>query len=238
VTAPQRREGAGLLKGQGVSERRACQLVGLSRSVLRYHPASRDEDGLVERIRLLAAQNPRYGYLRIWALLQRERRPVKAKRVHRFWKKLKLQVPRRRKKKRYKSSGQVPLKAEHPNHVWTWDFIHDTTADGRNLKSLTVSDEFTREGLAIQTRRCFPASRVVEVMERLIQQHGAPLYMRSDNGPEFVAQLLKQSLQRAGIGTHYITLAECLWRKLQRQVPRRMPEHGGVLYRSRSAGRS
>ena len=204
MSAPQRREGAGRLKGQGVSERRACQLVGTSRSVVRYRSATRDEDELVERIKSLAALNPRYGCPRIWALLRREGRAVNRKRVQRLWRALKLQVPRRRRKKRYASTGQVPLRAQHPNHVWTWDFIYDTTADGRTLRSLTVSDEFTREGLAIQTGRRFPARRVVEVLERLVGEHGAPQYVRSDNGPEFIARLLKRYLEGRGVSTKYI----------------------------------
>ena len=204
MTAPQRREGVEGLKSQGVSERRACDLACTSRSVARYRPVRRNEDELVERIKSLAGLNPRYGCPRIWALLKREGRAVNRKRVHRLWRKLKLQVPRRRRKKRYASGGQVPLRAQHPNHVWTWDFIYDTTADGRTLRSLTVSDEFTREGLAIQTGRRFPARRAVEVLERLVAAHGAPEHLRSDNGPEFIARLMKRYLEGRGIGARYI----------------------------------
>jgi putative transposase len=159
---------------------------------------------LEERIKALAGQHPRYGYLRIWALLRRAGHAVNRKRVHRLWRKLKLQVPRRRKKKRYVSSGQVLLRAEHPNHVWPWDFSYDTTADGRTLRCLTISDEFTREGLAIRTRRRFPAERAVEVLGELVEEHGAPLFLRRDNGPEFSAAKLKDWLAAHGIQTYYI----------------------------------
>ena len=170
----------------------------------RYRSTRPPDTALEERIRTLAGQHPRYGYLRIWALLRRAGQAVNRKRVHRLWRKLKLQVPRRRKKKRYVSSGQVPLRAEHPNHVWTWDFIYDTTADGRTLRCLTVSDEFTREGLALRTRRRFPATRAVEVLEGLLVEHGAPRFLRSDNGPEFIAAKLKDWLKAHGIQTCYI----------------------------------
>lgn len=193
-----------MLETLGVSQRRACGLVRLSRSVRQYRSVRQPDTTLEERIKALAGQHPRYGYLRVWALLRREGQEVNHKRVHRLWRKLKLQVPRRRKKKRYVSGGQVPLRAEHPNHVWTWDFIYDTTADGRTLRCLTISDEFTREGLAIRTRRRFPAERALEVLEELIQEHGVPLFLRSDNGPEFIAAKLKEWLAKHGIRTHYI----------------------------------
>ena len=193
-----------MLEKEGVSQRRSCGLAQVSRSVRRYCSVRQPDTGLEERIRALAGQHPRYGYLRIWALLRRAGEGVNRKRVHRLWRKLKLQVPRRRKKKRYVSSGQVPLRAEHPNHVWTWDFVYDTTADGRTLRCLTISDEFTREGLAIRTRRRFPAARAIDVLEGLVAEHGAPLFLRSDNGPEFIAAKLKSWLAAHGIQTRYI----------------------------------
>jgi putative transposase len=153
---------------------------------------------------LLAAQHPRYGYLRVWALLRRAGQLVNRKRVYRLWRELGLQVPRRRRKRRCVRQGSVPRRAEHPNHIWTWDFIYDTTADGRTLRCLTVADEFTREGLAIRTRRRFPAACAVEVLAQLVAERGAPLFLRSDNGPEFVAARLRTWLAGHGIRTCYI----------------------------------
>jgi transposase InsO family protein len=192
-----------LLKEQGVSERRACQHVKLSRSVLRYESRG-VEDALTERIQELARKHPRRGCKFVTTLLRREGRRVNPKRVHRLWKKLKLQVPRRKKKKRVVSGASVPRKAEHPRHVWTWDFIYDTTADGRTLKCLTVSDEFTREALAIRTARRLPAREVIAALEQLVAEHGPPRFMRSDNGPEFIAKKLQEWLRERGIQTHYI----------------------------------
>ena len=204
MSAPQRRTGVALLKERGESERRACAHVKISRSVLRYRSARAKETQLLERIRELARENPRYGYKRVTALLRREGQAANRKRVHRLWKKLKLQVPRKKRKKRVITGQSVPMKAEHPRHVWSWDFIYDTTTDGRMLKCLTVSDEFTREGLAIRTARRLPAQEAIGVLEQLVAEHGAPRFMRSDNGPEFVAKMLKAWVKERGIGTHYI----------------------------------
>ena len=178
--------------------------------MLRYEPATKDDEEVEERIKALAAKHPRYGSPRIWALLWREGRVINPKRVHRLWKKLGLQVRRRRKKKKIITGQGVPLKAQHPNHVWTWDFIHDTTSDGRSLKSLTMSDEFTREGLAIETQRRLPAAAAVAVLDKVISEHGAPEFLRSDNGPEFIAKKLKAYLQAKGITTYYIEPG-CPW---------------------------
>lgn len=193
-----------LLKKLGVSERRACEHVKISRSLLRYNSVRQASGELQERIQELARKNPRRGYKYIAELLKCEGRTVNRKRVHRMWKLMKLQVPRRKRKKRIVTGASVPRKAEHPNHVWTWDFTYDTTADGRTLKCLTVIDEFTRFALAIRTARRLPAGGVIAVLERLVAEHGAPLYLRSDNGPEFIAKKLKTWLGNRGIQTHYI----------------------------------
>jgi putative transposase len=204
MTASQRRAGAEALETRGVSQRRACVLVGLSRSGRRYRSQRGPDEALEKRVRELARKHGRYGYLRVWALLRREGQQVNRKRVHRLWRKLGLQVPRRRRKKRYARQGGVPLQAQHPNHVWTWDFVYDTTADGRTLRCLTVADEFTREGLAIRTQRRFPAVRAVEVLAELVAERGAPVFLRSDNGPEFIAAKLRAWLAERGIRSHYI----------------------------------
>jgi putative transposase len=185
-------------------------LAGLSRSVFQYAIRPRDEAAVIEQLRVLAAKHPRFGYRRMWALLRRSGNKINAKRVHRLWKKLGLGVPRRRRKKRYKGNGSIPCKAEYPKHVWTYDFIHDSCANGRKLKMLTVSDEFTREGLAIETETRLPAGKVIAVLERLFKTHGAPKYLRSDNGPEFIAKALKEWLAQQKTETFYIEPG-CPW---------------------------
>jgi putative transposase len=197
------------LAGRGLSRRRACVLVGLSRSGLSYQPRQTDEAELAACILDLAYKHRRYGYRRIWYLLNRQRRkqgqkPVNRKRVHRLWKKLKLSLPSRRKRKRRGQGGSVPCRAEYPNHVWTYDFVFDFCENGRKLKFLTLIDEFTRQALAIEVNVRMSSRQVIEVLERVMAQHGHPAYLRSDNGPEFIARRLKSYLAERGAQTRYI----------------------------------
>jgi putative transposase len=194
----------GQLKQKGVSERRSCQLVGISRTGLRYHRRKCDAE-LIESLRAIARQHPRYGYRRAWALLRREGLEVNHKRVHRLWRGAKLSLPLRRpKKRRVGQSTAVCPRAVRPNQVWTYDFIFDRCRDGQLLKLLTVEDEYTREGLAIHTATSIRSAAVLGVLRGLIAERGAPECLRSDNGPEFVAACVKQWLAGNSIGTLYI----------------------------------
>ncbi len=204
VSAPQRREGVRVLQEEGFSQRRSCGLVGIGRSSFRYVPHPRDDDGLAERLRKLARRRKRWGYRRAWVTLRRAGEQVNHKRVYRVWRKEGLSLAKRSRKKRPKPAGVVPCAATHLNHVWTYDFIHDACVDGRKLRMLTVVDEFTRECLAIEPARSLPAAKVIGVLSRLFAQHGAPEFLRSDNGPEFIAHQLKQWLAGTGPETIYI----------------------------------
>ena len=143
-----------------VSERRACAVVGQARATERYVPrASADEAALTARIVALATRFGRYGYRRITALLHREGWQVNHKRVARLWRQEGLRVPAKQPKRGrlwFADGSIVRLRAEHPNHVWAYDFVFDRTSDGRKLRMLTVVDEYTRECLAIEIRRLFP----------------------------------------------------------------------------------
>ena len=173
VTVAQRREGAQALQAAGVSERRSCQLAGLSRSVLHYQPQARDDAAVIARLKTLAVQHQRYGARRMHALLKQDR-VINYKRVHRLWRLAGLQVPARTKRRRKPSArpNRPVLQAEQPNHVWTYDFLEDATADGRKLRLLTLVDEFTRECLAIEVARSLPAGAVVAVLERVVAVRG------------------------------------------------------------------
>jgi putative transposase len=210
VSAPQRRVGAIFLKDRGLSERRACFFACLSRSSFQYRSRRFRDTGLEERLREIARKYPRYGYRRAWALERRSGRLVNHKKVWRVWRSLGLSLPRRHLRKRRLSKGAVPMRAAHPNHVWTYDFMHDWTLEGRSLKILTVADEFTREGLSIKVRRKMPSKNVLEVLERLFQEHGAPEYLRSDNGPEFIAKAVQVWLGQRGTKTLFIEPG-CPW---------------------------
>ena len=133
-----------------ISERRACRLVGLSRTVLRYEPMLSEENALLEdRIRELAAERRRFGYRRIHALLRREGRQANHKRVHRIYRSAGLAVARRRKRARVAVEREALLLPTEPNEVWSMDFVMDALASGRRLKCLTIVDDFTKEAIEL-----------------------------------------------------------------------------------------
>lgn len=191
-----------------ISERRACRALGVPRSTQRYVGAERERDEeLLLRVRALARENPRYGYRRIRALLVREGWSVNLKRVRRLWRREGLKVPQVQRKRRRvgrSENGCTRRKAERPNQVWSYDFIHDQTADGRGLKLLPVVDEFTRECLTIEVERHLTAKEVVSTLEYLFEVRGEPEFIRSDNGPEFIAEAVRVWLARRGLKTLYI----------------------------------
>jgi len=161
----------------------------------------------VKRLLQLVREHPRYGYRRVWALLRAEGFRVNRKRVYRLWRREGLKVPRRKKKRRrlgHPGNGCARYRARYKGHVWSWDFIHDRTADGRPLKWLSVVDEYTRECLVLEVARGMTAARVVEVLLGVTRQRGAPKHIRSDNGPEFIARAIREGLKEAGVGVLYI----------------------------------
>ena len=186
----------------GISERRACRALGVPRSSQRYVGTERErEEELLLRIRALAREHPRYGYRRIRALLVREGWSVNLKRVHRLWRREGLKVPQVQRKRRrlgQSENGCARRRSERPDHVWSYDFIHDQTADGRGLKILPVVDEFTRGCLTIEVERGLTAEDVVSTLEYLFEVRGEPESIRSDNGPEFIAEAFRSWLARRG----------------------------------------
>jgi transposase InsO family protein len=209
VTAAQRRQAARQLQEAfGVSERRACRVLGQPRSTQRQQPKTKEGEGrLVRRMLELVRQHPRYGYRRIWALLRREGWRVNRKRVHRLWRQQGLKVPRKQRKKRRLGSSAnscVRRPAEHKDHVWAWDFVHDRTTDGGPLKWFTLVDEYTRECLALEVRRGLTAPAVRAILAEVVRQRGAPRHIRSDNGPEFIAKAIRSWMSEAGQETLYI----------------------------------
>lgn len=196
-----------LVQETGYSERRACELVGVQRSTARYQPKRQPgEEGLRERLRKLARRHQRYGYRRIAHLMRREGSPVNEKRVHRLWKAERLQVGRwKRQKRRYGPQGEVLEKAQHPNHVWSYDFAEDRTEKGRCLRMLMVLDEFTRECLAIEVGYSLNSEDVTQVLEWLFLLRGHPEHLRSDNGPELIAAAVQRWLAERACQAIYIT---------------------------------
>jgi len=195
-----------LKKAGKCSERRACVVVGLSRSLVRYIARRRrDEAELIKKIHKLAIRNGRYGYRRIAVLLRREGCKINRKRVHRIWKAEGLSLPLRRpRRRRVGPVGEIVNKAEYPNHVWSYDFVEDRTERGGKLRILAIIDEYTRECLAMRIAPSIPALAVVGVLEWLFLTRGVPKFLRSDNGPEFVARAVCQWLKESGCQTLFI----------------------------------
>jgi len=191
-----------------VSERRACGVIGQSRSTQRYEPREPQRDRmLVQRMHERVRAHPRYGYRRVWAMLREEGWRVNRKKVYRLWRREGFKVPRKQRKKRRlgcSDNGVIRRRAVHVNHVWCYDFVKDQTRDSRPLKFLPIEDEYTRECLAIEVARSITAKDVIETLAYLFEVRGAPKYIRSDNGPEFIAQAIRQYLASAGVDTLYI----------------------------------
>ncbi len=202
MTVAEQRTAVDFLVAGGLSVLRACALLSLHRSTFRYAAHPRDDTPVVARLHSLAAQNPRYGYRRMHALLNQAER-VNHKRVKRLWRKHRLQVPRVV-RKRLRRERPARLQAAYPGHIWAYDFVENALLDGRKLYILTVMDEFTREGLALDVALSTSAERVIGVLSALVAQHGAPKYLRSDNGAEFVARAVQMWLAESGVETLYI----------------------------------
>lgn len=211
VSAQARRAQVAYAVSRGLSERRACALLQVPRSTLGY--ASRCEGRnatLVTRLKEISAAHARCGYRRAWAVLRREEpaggvfAAVNVKRVHRLWRAAGLALPARRPKKKRPTGARVTPTADRPNAVWTYDFVHDTCANGQLLKCLTVVDEYTKESLRIEVDGRIHSGRVATILAELVATHGAPRYLRSDNGPEFVAHAVQRWLAAARIQTAYI----------------------------------
>jgi transposase InsO family protein len=192
-----------------VSERRACQALGVSRSTQRYlgREDTEEEQRLAARMHELVQAYPRYGYRFIWAKLRQEGWHVNTKKIYRLWRREGFKVPRKTHKKRrlgHSNNSCVRRRAEHPDHVWTWDFIHDRTTTGQPLKWFAITDEYTRECLALEVDRGITADRVLDVLTNLFLTRGVPRHIRSDNGPEFIAHAIRRHSEQAGLEMLYI----------------------------------
>jgi putative transposase len=188
-----------------VSQRRACELVSIGRSSLIYQARSCEDDAaIVTQLKELAMKYPRFGHRRLHAMLKRQGIVVNRKRVHRLCKVHGLRVPVKRRRRRRGEKQVNPLIADHPNHVWTYDFVCDVDETGRKLRFLTVEDEFTRQAVAIEAGTRLPSGKVIQVLARVIGERGAPQFIRSDNGPEFIAKALMSWLKEHGVKTHHI----------------------------------
>jgi len=185
--------------GPRVSARRASELLGLSRR-WRSYLSRRKEDGVIGRLKELAARFPRFGYRRLHAMLRREGCRVNLKRVRRLCRVHGLKLSRKVRRKRRGIGLGVPCRAEYPNHIWAYDFLFDQCENGRKLKVLTVEDEFTRLCPGAPGNSAYVGATLL----RLFKRHGTPAFVRSDNGPEFIARALMRMLKIQGVECRHI----------------------------------
>ena len=205
-----RRMAAFIVEGAQCSGRTACRCLGLARSSFQYRrrPPPAERTRWVTRLPELSRQYPRYGFRRIAVKLRGEGYKVGRKQVQKLRRAEGLRVPppRRYIPRRGESTG-LPTQANHRGHVWTWDFIADATVHGGALRMLTVLDEYTKEVHVLRPERQIGSADVIRLVQAAVAQHGAPEFIRSDNGPEFIAKKLQRWLADHKIKTIYITPA-------------------------------
>ena len=192
----------------GISERFACRALGVHwSSVRRPRKRANDEEGLTRDIVRLAQQYGRYGSKRITALLRTEGWHVNHKRVERIWSEQGLKVPKKQPKRKrlYLNDGFcMRLRPLYPNHVWSYDFVADRLSNGKKIRMLTIIDEFSREGLSIRIDYQLKSDDVLDELSSLFLTKDIPDYIRSDNGSEFTAEILRKWLKDLGVKTAFI----------------------------------
>jgi putative transposase len=205
VSAAARREAARYLQQTSqLSERRAAQALSLSNSSLRYRSRRPAAEDLRRRLRELAAERPRYGYQRLWALLRREGWSVNHKRVYRLYREEGLKLRKRRRRARAHIERAPLTKPARADERYSMDFMRDTLADGRVFRTLNIVDDYTRECLAIEVDTSLPGARVVRALERLARAGRQPTHLVVDNGPEFASKALDQWAAQRGVALRFI----------------------------------
>ena len=194
---------AHLTEAHRMSERRACRLLGVARSSMRYRPRPRNNDGLVTALRALAGRHRRSGYRQLTRMLRRRWGRVNHKRVHRLYRKHRLQVPVRRRRRLKRMPRQPMAVPRRRNECWSMDFVHDRTMTGP-LRTLSVLDLCARQAPVLAAARSMPAERVIRTLEQAGQQDGLPERIIIDNGPEFTSRAMQQWAQAHDIELHFI----------------------------------
>jgi putative transposase len=205
VTPAVRREAVQLVRSElGLTERRACALVGVARTTVRRQLAVRCDAAFRERLRTLAAERRRFGYRRLHVLIRREGTIVNHKRLYRIYREEGLTVRRRRRKKLRAEGRGLPEPAIRLNQRWSLDFMSDALDDGRRFRSLDVVDDCSRECLAMEIDTSLPGDRVVRVLDRLVYMRGKPDELLMDNGPEFTSRVVDDWAYANGVRLRFI----------------------------------
>jgi putative transposase len=187
-----------------LSERRACRLLSAHRSVVRYRSHRDPQERLRVEIRAIAAVRPRFGYRRVHAILVADGHRVNHKRVQRIYGEERLQLPRRRGRKRGLGRMRDVVHATRPHQRWHMDFVSDSFADGRRFRALTIVDAFSRFSPGIEVATSLPAARVLRHLDQLIATHGQPEAITVDNGPEFTSRAMIFWARSKGIKLDFI----------------------------------
>jgi putative transposase len=198
-----------VVKTGKLSERRACDLIGQSRSTQRYVSKAPERDvDLAKALREFSRRKPRAGYRMAAAALRRKGWVINPKRVLRVWREEGLKVPQKRRPKRRRGNtgnGSQLLRASRPDQMWSYDFVFDETEGGRRLKWLPICDEFTRESVALEVEHNMTAQDVIRVLDQAVRERGkVPEFIRSDNGPEFIAKAVVDWVEKRGFKTLFI----------------------------------
>lgn len=206
MTPAARREAVKWIRDRhGVSERRACAVLSVQRSVARYRATRNADDDRVKRMLLeVAAEKPRYGYRRLHVRLGRRGVKVNRKRVYRLYTELGLAVKRKRRRRVAHASRRPRVTPEAANEQWSMDFMRDTLTDGRSFRTLNVIDDATRECLVIEVDTSLTSHRVMRVLEQICRGRGFPKRIVVDNGPEFTSRALDQWAYVAGVELVFI----------------------------------
>lgn len=206
MVTPAARRGAvaHLVDAHGMSERRACRVIGADRSSVRYAATRPDDGELRERLRAVAQERRRFGYRRLHVLLRREGMAVNRKRVQRIYVEEKLQVRRRGGRKRALGTRAPMAVPDVPNARWSLDFVHDQMTDGRRFRVLGIVDDCTRECLALVPDTSLSGVRVARELDAIIARRGRPTAIVSDNGTEFTSNALLAWAEDRGVAWEYI----------------------------------
>jgi putative transposase len=188
----------------GASERRACRVIGCPRTTLRRTLVRRADPQLLERLRSVAYERPRFGYRRVHVMLRREGFSSGLRHVRRLYKEEGLAVRRRKRKQRAVIIRRPRVSPMRPNERWSMDFVSDQVADGRRFRTFNVVDDFTRECLAIDVNPSMPAARVTRVLDDIVSQRGRPRSIVVDNGTEFTSVIFNQWAHRHGVDVQFI----------------------------------
>lgn len=241
VSAQVRRQQVRGRRQKGLSLRRSCALLRVARSTITYEPRLPARDrALGDELKKIARRFSRYGYRRAWAELRRRGVLINHQRVDRVWRKEGLALERRRKRRRPGPRTERPPVAQRGKQVWAYDFAHDRCANGQKLKCLVLVDEFTWEILAIDVAGRIDSARVIAVLSRLVQERGAPEFVRSDNGPELVVKAVRGWLEGSAVSAVFIEPGKP-WQNgvvesVIGKVPGRVSEHGVVSESGGSSG--